>query len=204
MHFLTFGIVLGLSSGYAPGPLITLVITETLRNGVKSGLKVALAPLITDLPIILLTVYILSQISRFQSILGIVSLVGGCVVAYMGFDCMRVRGIEIKSNESSSASLIKGVLVNALSPHPFLFWISVGAPIVTRAMGQSIISVVAFIAGFYVCIVGAKMSVALIVGKSRTFLTGRIYLWIMRTLGLALWILAILLARDGMQLMGVL
>jgi len=56
LNFLTIGTLLGLSAGLAPGPLLTLVISETLQHDIKSGVKVALAPFITDLPIIILTV----------------------------------------------------------------------------------------------------------------------------------------------------
>lgn len=59
IDFLTIGAALGLSAGLAPGPLLTLVISETLQHGVKSGVKVALAPVITDLPITLLTFFTL-------------------------------------------------------------------------------------------------------------------------------------------------
>jgi hypothetical protein len=51
-HFLGIGIIFGLSAGLAPGPLLMLVISDTLRHGIKAGVKVALAPVITDLPII--------------------------------------------------------------------------------------------------------------------------------------------------------
>ncbi|MDY6953588.1 MAG: LysE family translocator, partial [Thermodesulfobacteriota bacterium] len=55
MDTLAIGIVLGLSAGFAPGPLLALVISQTLRHNAVEGLKVALAPLVTDLPIILIT-----------------------------------------------------------------------------------------------------------------------------------------------------
>ncbi|NCD26558.1 MAG: hypothetical protein EOL86_13335, partial [Deltaproteobacteria bacterium] len=48
------GLVLGLSAGLSPGPLLTLMLSETLRHGVRAGLLVAVAPLISDLPIIIL------------------------------------------------------------------------------------------------------------------------------------------------------
>ena len=35
-EFFTIGIVLGLSAGFAPGPLLTLVISETLQHDIKS------------------------------------------------------------------------------------------------------------------------------------------------------------------------
>lgn len=57
--FLLSGILLGLSGGLAPGPLLTLVASETLRHGARAGVRVALAPLLTDLPIVLATVSLL-------------------------------------------------------------------------------------------------------------------------------------------------
>ncbi|MBT4876955.1 MAG: LysE family translocator, partial [Desulfobacula sp.] len=45
IHYLTIGMVLGLSAGLAPGPLLTLVISETLLHDIRAGIKVAMAPL---------------------------------------------------------------------------------------------------------------------------------------------------------------
>jgi threonine/homoserine/homoserine lactone efflux protein len=48
----TTALVFGLSAGLSPGPLMTLVIAETLKRGIPAGIRIAVAPLITDLPII--------------------------------------------------------------------------------------------------------------------------------------------------------
>ena len=61
--FFLIGTLLGLSAGLSPGPLLTLVVSETFRHDFKAGIKVAISPLITDLPIILLTVIILDRLS---------------------------------------------------------------------------------------------------------------------------------------------
>jgi threonine/homoserine/homoserine lactone efflux protein len=68
--FLLSGIIFGLTLGVAPGPLLTLVISETLKHNRKEGIKVAIAPIITDLPIVLVTLLILSKMSNFDPILG--------------------------------------------------------------------------------------------------------------------------------------
>ena len=47
-----FGVVFGLAAGLMPGPLLALVIQQTLRHGPGEGIKVAAAPLLTDLPIV--------------------------------------------------------------------------------------------------------------------------------------------------------
>jgi threonine/homoserine/homoserine lactone efflux protein len=61
--FLIAGIILGFSAGFSPGPLLTLVISQTLKHGVKEGIKVAFAPLVTDLPIIFLAVFVLTRLA---------------------------------------------------------------------------------------------------------------------------------------------
>jgi threonine/homoserine/homoserine lactone efflux protein len=79
---LATGTVLGLSAGLAPGPLLTLVISQTLKHSVREGLKVALATLITHMSIIIVTLFVLSKLANFKLILGMISCLGGsfCVV----------------------------------------------------------------------------------------------------------------------------
>ncbi len=204
INYLTIGTILGLSAGFAPGPLLTLVISETIQHDMKSGIKVALAPFITDLPIILLTLFILTKLSNFHNILGIISFVGGFVILYMGYKSLCTKGVELNLKEAKPKSLIKGALVNVLSPHPYLFWFSVGAPTMTKAMSQNIIAPIAFISSFYVFLVGSKILLAILVGKSKSFLKGNMYIYIMRFLGLILCVLALVLFKDGLKLLNIL
>ena len=55
MTFLITGLTLGFAAVISPGPLMTLVITRTLERGLGAGLRVAIAPLLTDLPIIVVS-----------------------------------------------------------------------------------------------------------------------------------------------------
>ncbi len=200
--FLGAGVLLGLSAGFAPGPLLALVIAQTLKHGVREGIKVALAPLITDLPIILICSFLLSQFVRSQVALGGVSLVGGVFVTCLAFDSFRANPSHLEIPDRPPQSLGRGVLVNFLSPHPYLFWMSVGAPMMVKAWVQSPPASVAFVAGFYVCLVGAKVLLAVLSGKCRQRLTGRAHRALLRVLGLLLLIFACLLFKDGFQLMG--
>ena len=202
-NFLLTGIILGLAAGFSPGPLLTLVISETLQGNIKSGVKVALAPIITDLPIILLTLLLSTQLSRFQPVLGGFSILGGFFVAFLGVQCLRTKGVELDLENVKSRSLSKGVIVNLLSPHPYLFWFSVGAPTVTKAMEENVFFPFAFIGGFYIFLVGSKILLAILVGRYRGFLTGNKYVYAMRFLGFILCVLALYLFRDGLNLISV-
>ncbi len=204
IHYFTIGIVLGLSAGLAPGPLLTLVISETITHDIRAGIKVALAPLVTDLPIIVLTVFILSRLSGFHDILGVISLVGGLLVLVMGIQGIKAKGVEVDIQKTRSRSLAKGILVNILSPYPYLFWLSVGAPTMTRAKDLHIFAGAAFVISFYFLLVGSKVLLAVLVGKSKMFLKGRVYIYTMKFLGFALCALAAFLFKDGLSLLGIL
>ena len=134
ISFFIAGTILGFSAGIAPGPLLALVISETMDHGVRSGVKIALAPILTDLPIIFITLVILAKLSHFQYILGIISIIGGFFILYLGIESIRTKGINLNLKKSASKSLQKGIIVNILSPHPYLFWFSVGGPTTIKAM----------------------------------------------------------------------
>ncbi len=202
LHDLIMGLLLGASAGFAPGPLLALVIAETLRHGISSGVKVALAPLITDAPIIILTVYLLSRLSAFDTLLGLLSLAGGLFVFYLGCKNFFAKKVDDDIRNSRPKSLFKGIVVNFLSPHPYLFWLSVGAPIVSRAMAKGWGAHFVFIGSFYLCLVGAKIALAIVTDRSASFLSGRIYICIMRFLGVTLMVLGLFLCRDGFKLLG--
>jgi threonine/homoserine/homoserine lactone efflux protein len=204
LSFLSTGTILGLSAGFAPGPLLALVVSETLQHDAKAGIKVALAPVLTDLPIIIFTLFIMAKLSRFHHILGGISIIGACFLLYLGIKNITTKGVDIAQDTSPHRSLQKGILVNTLSPHPYLFWFTVGGPTTIKAMNVGLTSSLFFIGSFYVMLVGAKIFLALVVSKSRSFLLGNRYIFTMRLLGFILVILAGFLFRDGLHLLGIL
>jgi len=204
LELLTAGVIMGLSAGFTPGPLLTLLISETLRHGIRSGIKVAIAPILTDLPIIALTFFLSTKLGDASTILGLISLAGGSFVLWMGIKGLKTSAVEIKLVPESPRSLTKGIVTNVLSPYPYIFWLTVGTPILNKAMQSSMSWAVLFIVSFYICIVGAKLLLAVLAGHSRSFLKGKVYLYTMRLLGLALCFFALILFRDGLQLTGML
>ena len=202
--FLVSGAIFGLAAGISPGPLLTLVISETLKHNRKAGIAVAIAPVLTDVPIVLISLYILAKLSQSHIVLGTISILGALFIGYLAYESIAVRGIEITAKEIGIKSLRRGVITNFLSPHPYLFWVMVGAPIVLKAYRMNFMSAVLFIFGFYFFLVGSKITVALMVDKSKSFLKSNAYLYTIRLLGVILLILAILFVRDGLKFFGIL
>jgi len=199
MKFLLTGVVLGFSAGISPGPLLALIISETIRHHTFAGVKVAFAPLITDVPIVVLCFLVLNRVSNVPAVLGVISILGGLYVAWLGIDSLRVKDINLTARTVSSRSLWKGVVTNALSPHPYLFWLSVGSPLMVRALEVSNVSLILFLAGFYFCLIGAKVVIAILVGQSKHFLSDRVFKILNHVMGIILIVFAGILMRDGIR-----
>ncbi len=200
--FMSTGILLGLSAGVAPGPLLVLVISETVKHGFKNGVKVAISPIITDAPIIGLMIFLLDKASAYNTLLGIISCVGGLFVMYLGYGSLRTRGLQLDFENVETMSLRKGIAVNALSPHPYLFWACVGGPIIIKAAGHGLMLAAVFVLSFYLLLVISKVIVAFLVGQSRTLFSGRIYVYVIRALGLLLISFSGVLFYDAAGLLG--
>ena len=119
LTFLAAGCIFGLAGGFSPGPTTTVVVSQTLRFGFLDGIKVAIAPALTDAPIILVAVLLVGQLTRFEPILGIISIFGAVFLLYLAYESFRVRGIEIDDTEVEPRSIRKGFMANLLNPHPY-------------------------------------------------------------------------------------
>ena len=201
--FLISGIIFGLTLGMSPGPLLTLVISETLKHDKKEGIKIAVAPILTDLPIVLITLLILSKLTNFDPILGSISILGAIFIGYLAYENISIKKIEPDVSEAKPQSIKKGVIANFLNPHPYVFWFIIGAPTVLQAYNISLFSAIAFILGFYIFLIGSKISIAVIVEKSRFFLKSNIYVYTIRLLGIVLSVFSLMFLLEGLKFLKV-
>lgn len=189
------GAGLGFSAGISPGPLTTLVLTSTLERGFRAGLRVAVAPLITDLPIIVVSLLIFSVLPpllEFGLTVG-----GGLLLVYLGMETLRESRdahLDLTSDPGAlNQDLWRGVLVNLISPHPWLFWLSVGSPFLISAWQSNAGVAAFFLVGFYLLLVGSKIAMAWGVAGTRHLLNDRWYRTLLRVSGLLLLVFALLL-----------
>ena len=199
---LVSGILLGLSCGLSPGVLLTLVLTQTLRHGAREGCKVALAPLGSDLPIVLLAMLFASKVSSIRPVLGVIAIAGGAYVLYLAWEGFRPASVEADAPGEPPRSWSKGVFANLLNPNPWLFWFTVGAATLNKTMAENWLAAALFLVCFYALLVGGKIGVALLAARSRALLAGRGYRLVMQTLGVLLAVFALFFFWDGLKYLG--
>jgi len=122
LYFLQ-GATLGLSASATPGPFQAFLLSQTLKNGWRHTLPAALAPLISDGPIVFFVLLLLTQTSN--SLLDTLRIAGGLFILYLAYGTAKSIRQAIATpqatTESSRRSVLNGALMNALSPGPYIF-----------------------------------------------------------------------------------
>jgi threonine/homoserine/homoserine lactone efflux protein len=199
IEFLVLGSFLGLAAGTSPGPLLAVTISETMQHGKWEGIKVAISPLITDLPIILSVLYILSHLTSYNSIIGIIAFFGASYLIYSGMESLKIKKDILELNVEKKDALKKGIIVNFGNPHPYIFWISIGGPIIFKSLSTHVSATILFIFGFYSFLVGSKVIITLIVEKAKTFINSKYYFSIIKILGIAQIVFGLTFVKMGLD-----
>lgn len=194
------GITLGLSAGVSPGPLMALTISETLKYGIKAGLLVAFVPVITDLPIVAGSIFILLQFQDITLFLIIISILGAFYLFYLGYENLKLSTIKIDQPSGKNSSFKKGVITNYTNPNPYIFWITIGGPLLISAYNNSPVNSFAFITGFYFFLVGVKVLIVLIGGSFKNFFQTKWYMSVIKFMGILLIVFGLVLLFDSYQM----
>ncbi|MCE6998927.1 LysE family transporter [Saccharothrix sp. S26] len=226
MDALGLGLTLGLAASISPGPLLVLVVTSSLRSGLRSGVLTACAPLLSDAVVVTATLLLLDRLPART--LGVLGVVGAVFVVYSGVQTIREArsaslttpppptdahaspglaapglaspdhasqgspprgtldsilpagsdnsdpsaiedepGPPTRAARSGSFALRRAVLVNLVSPHPWVAWATALGPLAITAWRTSPPTGVAFLIGFYLTLVGGKVVIALLVARGR-------------------------------------
>lgn len=197
-EFFASGIVLGFAAGLAPGPLLALVIGETLSKGTAAGIRVAMAPLISDLPIVLATLLALKHYADLGSVLTVISLAGAVFLLFMSYGYWRASGELTESRRCIQRPLLQGVIANLLNPHPYLFWLTVGGSLLGQALAFGPLMPTIFLLAFYGCLVGSKIVLAVVLGRTRSFIDPKRMRLGFRVIGSLLFLLALDLLYRGL------
>ena len=200
--FIVSGVVFGLAAGVTPGPLLALVVTQSVQHGTREGMKVAAAPLVTDAPIIAVSVVVVSRLGAAEAILGWLALLGAGVLAYLSYASATATAPGQGASPRPARSLATGVVANLFNPHPYLFWLAVGGPTLGRAWDAGAAVAGGFLIAMYGSLVGSKALVAWAVGAGRSVFNHRAYVVLLRALGVALGVFAALFLRDALDYFG--
>lgn len=169
--YIAQGIGYGFAAAAQPGPLQTYLISQALIKGWKKSLPSALAPLISDGPIIALCVLVLSQVPAWLQ--RFLYIAGGLFVLYLAYGAYKSWkkfDARLPSQETGTQqTILKAALTNALAPGAYVFWTLVTGPILIRGWREAPIHGVSFLVSFYITMILSLCAIITVFGLARQF-----------------------------------
>jgi threonine/homoserine/homoserine lactone efflux protein len=133
-----------------PGPFQAFLFTQSLTNGWRKTIPLVFAPLISDLPIIILVLLVLTNVP--DEVLRILQCAGGVFLLYLAlnaYQSWRTFNQGARQEVSRQRDVFKAVIVNLLNPGPYLSWSLVMGPLLIKGWSERPVNGIVLLIGFY-------------------------------------------------------
>ena len=169
--YVSTGAALAFAAAVQPGPLLTYLVSQTLVKGWRRTLPAALSPLVSDVPIVLLVLLVLTSIP--PSLQRILQMAGGVYLLYLAWGAAKTwrKGGRVQVSADTDAihrSVLKAATVNLLNPNPYLGWSLVMGPMLLQAWHENPYSGILLLVAFYGTIVLTLAATIIVFGVART------------------------------------
>ena len=135
LEFSVLVIVISASGVMAPGPLFAANIAHGLKDGAKSGIKMAIGHTIVELPLVILLGIGVFSLELFPEFRTVISILGA--ITLFVFAAIQIKTI-FRNKESTTnlkqGPLVSGILLSALNPFFIIWWLTIGFKLISDAM----------------------------------------------------------------------
>ncbi len=196
------GATLGIVEGIKPGPRLTMVIRETLSGGLRAGLWTAAAPIFTDGPLVIFSLFAAAWIATNPSALLVITLAGAIFLAQMGYECFGLEPPNMDEEEPPpTGSFVRGVITNLLNPNVYVFWFLIGGPLMASAADEEILAPIAYAITFLVTIMLTKAAIAYAIHRASGNISAIVYRRLLTICGLVMIGFALYYAMEAYGLL---
>jgi threonine/homoserine/homoserine lactone efflux protein len=190
--------IVGLSGALMPGPLLTLTISEVARHGFWAGPLLVLGHGLLELSLVIALIFGLNRILDNETVAGVIGMVGGVVLIYMGLSTLQEgwNRVAMPSMSDMSAdlkrkSVLSGMLVSIANPYWVIWWATIG-------MYYLLWSLKLFTGHILSDLVWYTL-VSYIVWRGKRIISNTVYRWLLLICGLALVGLGIFFIVTGIK-----
>jgi threonine/homoserine/homoserine lactone efflux protein len=185
--------VLALSGVMTPGPILTATVAESVQRGFRAGPLMMIGHALLELLLVLAVVQGLAAYLKSPPIMGMIALVGGGVLVWLGLSMVRSAGglslEQAKMDRPAKRTphpVILGVLTSLSNPYWTLWWATIGLGYLVAAMKYGVAGLVVFFLGHISADFSWYSLVSFGVSRGKTLLRDRGYQIMVRVCGLFL------------------
>jgi threonine/homoserine/homoserine lactone efflux protein len=189
IEFAILVIIISASGVMSPGPLFAANITYGLREGVKSGIKMAIGHSIVELPLVILLGIGVFSLEIFPEFRTIISIFGAITLfVFAGIQIKTVlkknKNISIKPKQGP---IVTGILLSALNPFFIVWWLTIGFKLISDAMMIWAFAGILIVFIFHIWMDFAWLGItAFLASKSKKIISNRNYKIMILVLSLTL------------------
>ncbi len=166
--YIIFGVTYGFAAAAQPGPFQTFIISQTQINGWRKTLPASFAPLLSDGPIIILVLIVLSTMPDW--LIKLLQIGGGLLLLYLAYNAFKAwREYELNVNlreKKTDQTLLKATFVNILNPNAYIGWSLIMGPLFIRGYNETPANGIALIVSFYSILILGMVGIILIFGMA--------------------------------------
>ena len=202
IEFAILVIIISASGVMSPGPLFAANITYGLREGVKSGIKIAIGHSIVELPLVILLGIGVFSLEIFPEFRTIISIFGA--ITLFVFAGIQIKSI-LKKNKNISLKpkqgpIVTGILLSALNPFFIVWWLTIGFKLISDAMLIWAFAGILIVFVFHIWMDFAWLGItAFLASKSRKIISNRNYKIMILLLSLTLIYFGITFLMDAIS-----
>lgn len=200
--------LVGFTGAMMPGPVTTLIVTTTARRGFIAGPLITIGHVGLELLMVVSLFFGLGDFLKQNAIAGVIGVVGGLVLLWMGYDIVRSAwkgavSLDLQTDRASVAGspILAGVMTSIANPYWILWWATVGAAslVTFRSFGWA--GIAAFYLGHTLADWVWNNVVAFIVATGRKVISDRVYRGVLVVCGLFLLFLSVYFVQSGIVLL---
>ena len=164
LAYVLLGATYGFAAAAQPGQYQAFLLSRTARDGWRPTAPAALAPLLSDVPIVVLVLLVLTHVP--PAFLAGLRLLGGAFLLFLAFGALTSwRHYEPPAeNDAARAheTLLQAAFVNLLNPSPYIAWSTVLGPLLIEAWRKAPADAGALVVAFYVTMVCATLALIVV------------------------------------------
>ncbi len=184
------GVGFGFQGSFSPGPLQTLLISETLSNGARSSWRAAFAPVLSDPIALTLALTVVMSVPNWT--IALIAFFGAAILCRIAWSELNAKAEDFEFHKKPRRSLFQIWVVNITNPNLWIYSFTVNSLLIRDFWEKG----GAWLAGFYlvcffVSIVSCNLATVGIVGALKRVFNPKSLVIVNRILGVALFFLAL-------------
>ncbi len=204
--FLT-SLLVGFSGALMPGPVFAVTVSESPRRGARTGPLIILGHAIAEVTLVVLLALGLSRVFQKHAVVGMVGLLGGLMLLWMGagmgYDVLKKKISLSPTGEKPArfGPVVTGVLTTMAGPYWLLWWATVGTGYILFSLKFGLVGLLAFYTGHILSDLIWYGAVSLVAASGKKLMNDTIYRGIVLACGAFLILLSVYFFASGVRML---